>query len=333
MKLSIVILCWNDLKVIPDCLRSIYATRPATELEVIVPDNGSTDGSIQFIRENYPQVQVIENGRNLRFAKANNVGIRASRGEYVLILNPDTIVHEGTLDKMVQFADAHPESGAFGCRVLNADGSYQESARPFRSLRGEWVTALYARPLAYLSDWFASDTYVGWKGDSERKVGWVSGCFILVRGDLLKRIGGFDEQFFYYFEDMDLCRRVWQAGCAVLFNPEASITHLGGQSTSKRLPPVTFALDGQVTRYLYFYKYYGRGGVRSCRRISLVSLSLRRLGYGFLQLLKPTEHGTNGLEIFRVLQEWHYKLDPVRLVEHGEEPDLGISTAGRVLER
>ena len=147
MKLSIVILCWNDLRVIPDCLRSIYATRHATELEVIVADNGSTDGSIQFIRENYPQVQVIENGRNLRFAKANNVGIRASRGEYVLILNPDTIVHEGTLDKMVQFADAHPEGGAFGCRVLNADGSttttmsHSASALPTGTSRRSWPLA------------------------------------------------------------------------------------------------------------------------------------------------------------------------------------------------
>src|SRR5215470_14533698 len=118
MKLSIIILCWNDLKVIGDCLKSIYATTRSTDFEVIVPDNGSTDGSIEFIRENYPQVRVIENGKNLRFAKANNVGIRASCGEYVLILNPDTIIHEGTLDKIVSFAEGHPEAGAFGCKVF-----------------------------------------------------------------------------------------------------------------------------------------------------------------------------------------------------------------------
>src|SRR5277367_1393746 len=101
MKLSIVILCWNDLKVISDCLQSIYATTHKTEFEVIVSDNGSTDGSVEHIRRNFPRVQVIENGRNLRFAKGNNVAIQASRGEYVLILNPDTIMQEETLDGMV----------------------------------------------------------------------------------------------------------------------------------------------------------------------------------------------------------------------------------------
>ena len=157
MKLSVIILCWNDLKVLRDCLRSIYETTKALEFEVIVSDNGSTDGSIEFIREHYPQVRLIENGRNLRFAKANNVGIRASRGEYILILNPDTIIHEGTLEKMVTYADARPKGGAFGCRVLNSDGSYQESARPFLSVRGEWLTALGLRSLAHLSTWFTSD--------------------------------------------------------------------------------------------------------------------------------------------------------------------------------
>src|SRR2546426_1111682 len=114
MKLSIVILCWNDLNVIADCLASIYATTHSLEFEVIISDNGSTDGSVEFIRKNYSQVHVLENRRNLRFAKANNVGIPASRGKYVLILNPDTIAHDGTLDEMVMFADKHPEAGAFG---------------------------------------------------------------------------------------------------------------------------------------------------------------------------------------------------------------------------
>src|SRR5437660_1802304 len=130
MKLSIVILCWNDLKVISDCLQSIYASTHRTEFEVIVSDNGSTDGSAAHIRREFPGVKVIENGINLRFAKGNNVGIRASRGEYVLILNPDTIIHDGALDGMAQYADQHPEAGAFGCRVQFPDGTYQPVVRP-----------------------------------------------------------------------------------------------------------------------------------------------------------------------------------------------------------
>jgi len=333
MKLSIIVLCWNDLKVIGDCLRSIYATTHSSDFEVIVSDNGSTDGSIEFIGQNFPQVRVIRNGKNLRFAKANNVGIRESRGEYVLILNSDTIIHEGTLDKIVSFADKHPEAGGFGCRVLNPDGSYQACVRPFPTIRSEWIAALHLNPLAYLSDWFQPGIYVGWKGNTQRTVGWLAGCFILFRGDLLKRLGGFDEQFFYYYEDMDLCRRVWQAEYSILYTPYVTITHLGGQSTSKRFPPITFALDGQITRYRYYYKHYGKRGARRARTVALAALGLRRNIYGLIQLARPSEARKARLEHLRVLFEWNLRVDPIRLVEQGEEPDLGIDLSARVLER
>jgi GT2 family glycosyltransferase len=331
MKLSVILLCWNDKTVITNCLESIYVCTHSTEFEVIVSDNGSSDGSVEFIRKNYPQVRVIENGTNLRFAKANNVGIRASTGEYVLILNPDTIIHDGTLDKIVRFADQHREAGAFGCRVLNSDGSYQRSVRPFPSVRGEWIAALYLRPLGYLSSWFLSDTYMGWKGGTQRLVAWLSGCFILARGDLLKRIGGFDEQFFYYYEDIDLCRRIWEAGYSILFTPIVTITHLGGQST-KRFP-MAFQLDSQVTRYRYFYKYYGRCGVRRARRVSLASLLFRRFAYGLLQLVRPSDVRKGRLGTLRMMFEWNMRVNPVRLVEKGEEPILTTESNARVLER
>jgi GT2 family glycosyltransferase len=333
MKLSIIILCWNDLKVIGDCLQSIYATTHSTEFEVIVSDNGSTDGSLEFIRKSYPQVRLIENGKNLRFAKANNVGIRASQGEYILILNPDTIIHEGALDKVVLFADRHPEAGGFGCRVLNADGSYQACIRPFPSIRSEWIAALNLNALAYLSDWFQPGIYVRWKGETERTIGWLAGCFILVRADLLKRLGGFDEQFFYYHEDMDLCRRIWEAGYSMRYTPDVTITHLGGQSTSKRFPPIAFALDGQITRYLYHYKHYGKRGARRARTVTLVSLALRRIGHGLVQLVRPTESRRARLDQLRVLFAWNLRVNPIRLVENGEEPDLGIDMSQRVMER
>ena len=333
MKLSIIILCWNDRSVIADCLQSIYATTHSTEFEVIVSDNGSTDGSIAFIHANYPRVHVIENGRNLRFARANNVGIQASQGEYVLILNPDTIIHEGALDAIVNFADKHPETGAFGCKVLNSDGSYQVSARPFASLRAEWIVAFYLRWLGHLGSWLTADAYPGWKGETRRNVDWITGCFMLIRGELLRRLGGFDEQFFYYYEDMDLCRRIRESNYPIVYTPDASITHLKGHSTNLRLPPVTFALDRQITRYRYYYKYYGKHGVRRARWISLVSLSGRRLGYRLIQLLNATENGRNRLELLRILFQWNYHVDPVRLVERGEEPDLNFRVVGRVLER
>ena len=333
MKLSIVILCWNDRRVIADCLRSIFANTHSIQFEVIVCDNGSTDGSAAFIRSNYPSVQVIENGKNLRFAKANNVGIRASRGEYILILNPDTLIHDDALDRMIQLADQYPNAGAFGCRVLNANGSYQVSARPFASLKGEWISALYLRSLGNLSNWFTSDSYAPWNGTTQRPVDWISGCSMLIRSSILKALGGFDEQFFYYYEDMDLCRRIWQAGYQILFFPNVSITHLGGQSTKRKFPALAFVLDGQVTRYLYYYKYYGRHAVQHARRIALVSAGIRFLFYAARQFFHSDEVGRNRLALLRGLFEWNYRVAPIQLVENGEEPRLKIPTPGRVCER
>ena len=331
MKLSIVIICWNDLKLIRNCIDSIFAATHFTRFEIIVSDNGSTDGSVDFIRTNYPHVCVIENGANLRFSKANNVGIQASHGEYILILNPDTIIHEGTLDKLVHFADQHPEAGAFGCKVLNPDGTYQESARPFPTVRGEWVAAVCLKPLGYLSEKLLPGTYVGWEGSTTRTIDWQSGCCLLVRGEILKLLGGFDAQFFYYYEEVDLCRRIWDAGYPIWFDSEATITHLGGQST-KRFP-IAFHLDRQITRYRYFYKYFGRKGVRKSRRSALVSVALRRLGYGLKQLVHPTEAVKNRLDMLRAVFEWNLRVDPVRLVENGEEPKLSGEPVPRVLER
>jgi GT2 family glycosyltransferase len=333
MKLSIIILCWNDLKVITDCLRSIYAGTHLADFEVIVSDNGSTDGSIKFIHEEFPQVRLIENGVNLRFAKGNNVGIRESRGEYVLILNPDTIIHDGTLDKLIEYADSHPEAGAFSCKIQNRDGSYQACIRPLPSVRSEWCLALGLGKLSRIFPGLHNGEYVGWNGKTERTVGWLAGCFTLIRGDLVKQLDGFDPQFFYYYEDTDLCHRVWDAGYTIRYFPDLAITHLGGQSTINRFPPISFALDSAITRFLYYYKYYGMSGIQSCRRAFMIGLVLRRSWYGLVQLLKPTEAGKKRLELLAALYEWHARVDLQRLVERGEEPEIGVKPVNRVLER
>src|ERR1035437_2826793 len=121
MKLSIVLLCWNDRKVIVDCLRTIHRETRDVEFEVIVSDNGSTDDSLALIRTQFPQTRIVENKGNLGFAKGNNWGFAAATGEYVLILNPDTLILDGALQKWVALAEQHTEAGAFGCRVNNPD--------------------------------------------------------------------------------------------------------------------------------------------------------------------------------------------------------------------
>jgi N-acetylglucosaminyl-diphospho-decaprenol L-rhamnosyltransferase len=322
VKLSIVILCWNDLKVISDCLRSIYSGTHSTKFEVIVSDNGSTDESIRFIRGNYPQVRVIENGENLRFSRGNNVAIRVSTGEYVLILNPDTIIHEGALDRWMEFADRHPKAGGFGCRVLNADGSYQGCARPFPTVWREWVAALYLRPLGYVSDLFISDKYVRWKGETERQIDWQAGCSLMVRGELLKKLGGFDEQFYYYYEDLDLCHRIWDAGYPILYAPDVVITHLVGQSVKSFR--IAFELDKYRNRYRYFHKYFGATGARRCRLASLGRLWIRRVGYMVVHLIRPSDELERRLGMYRAALEWNKRVDPVELVESGTEPQTAL---------
>jgi GT2 family glycosyltransferase len=325
VQLSIVILCWNDLKVIDDCLRSIYETTKTTSFEVIVSDNGSTDGSIQFIKANYPGVLLLENGENLGFAKGNNVGIARSQGQYVLILNPDTIIHPGALDELVSFADRNKRAGAYGCRVLNRDGSYQGPARPFPTVFRGWMSALYLRSLGHLSEALVSDTYVNWKGDTKREIDWQSGCCVMFNAELLKRLGGFDQQFFYHFEEVDLCRRVWDAGYSIVYTPDAVITHLGGQSVNRF--PIRFELERYRSRYRYFYKHFGRRGARSSRLIVLCWIRLRQLGWSISGLFGRSEALKARLAMYKVTAAWNTKIDPVRFVENGDEPELAHNLA------
>lgn len=320
MRLSIVIICWNDLKVIQDCLASIYRGTHFTNFEVILSDNGSTDGSVDFVRSNYPAVRIVENRANLGFAKGNNAGIRESRGEYVLILNPDTIIHARSLDRLVEFADHHPEAGAFGCRVLNADGSYQVSARLFPTVWRYWVAALYLKRLASVCPLFKYEEYPRWHGESEKVVDWQSGCCVMFRKDLLRRLRGFDEQFFYHFEEVDLCRRVWNAGFSIVFTPEAVITHLSGQSVNRF--PIRFEIEKHRSRYRYFYKHFGAKAAKQCRRLSIARIRVRQLGYGLLCMFRPSDALRRRLEMYRAVLQWNKQLDPVRFVERGEEPLL-----------
>ena len=317
MQLSIVIICWNDWKVIENCLRSIFEGTRKIDFEVIVSDNGSTDGSVEKIRALFPAVRVVENRANLGFAKGNNAGIREARGEYILILNPDTIVHDGSLDRWVEFAGRHPEAGAFGCRVHNPDGTYQRSARPFPTISRYLISALGLRFLGRLKRPVLSDEYEGWKGNTERDVDWQSGCCVMLRGDLLKRLGGFDEQFFYQFEEVDLCRRVWKSGYRILFTPTVSITHLGGQSVGRF--PVRFAIEVCRNGYRYFYKHYGTRGAKRYRRVVLAKFRVRQVGYSLLNVVRPNDVIKRRLEMYHAAVAWNVQLDPIRFVERGVE--------------
>jgi GT2 family glycosyltransferase len=325
VKLSIVIICWNDRKVIENCLRSVIRGTHRTEYEIIVSDNGSTDGSVELIRQQFRTVRVLENGTNLGFARGNNAGIREASGEYVLILNPDTIVHDGSLDRWIEFADRNPESGAFGCRVYNTDGTYQESARPFPTPWRLLGRALGFPPLRYLAPKLFADTYIGWKGDTERYVDSQSGCCLLFRGAVLKALGGFDERFFFQFEEVDLCHRAWDEGYSIRFTPEASITHLGGKSSLRF--PIPYVIEVSRNRYRYYSKHFGKEGARLCRRIIIIHFRIRKFGYGLIYLVRPSDTLKSRLAMYQAAILWNKMVDPVAFVETGREPQMETTTS------
>lgn len=334
MKLSVVIICWNDLQHIGPCLRSVYDATKAVDFEVIVADNGSTDNSLLYVREHFTEVRIVANGANLGFGRGNNAGIRAAKGEYVLILNPDTIIHNRALEKLVAYADRHPEAGAFGCRTLNLDGSLQGTAHPRPTLCRYLIRALRLRQLGRLSDFFLSDEYVGWNGLTERKIGFHAGCCLLVRSKLLNELGGFDERFFHQFEDADLCHRIWKTGSSVLYFPDAEVTHIGGQNRGRY--PINVVLETERSKYKYFHKHYGVKGAVGIRCISLLHLCLRYLGYRCLRVFRRDVALDNRLKMYRVLIKWNWHLNPIRFVKSGQEPNVGyepLDSASNALQR
>ncbi len=320
MKLSVVIICWNDLKVILDCIASVYAETSAIDYEIIVTDNASSDGSVVAIRERFPDVRVVENSENGGFGKGNNAGIRVTKGEYVLILNPDTIVRDRALEKLVAYAQSYPEAGAFGCRVLNMDGSVQLSAHPLPTLWTSLAKALGLRWAGRLWNGFCTDAYAGWDGRSERAIGFQGGCCLLARGNLLRELGGFDEGFFHQFEDADLCRRIWDSGRPVLFFPGAEITHIGGQNRGTY--SIKVELETERSKYRYFHKYYGVAGANWIRYISILGLGLRYVALRLLCGLRRSEILENKLRRHEVVLKWHWGFDPSWFIQTGAEPDV-----------
>jgi hypothetical protein len=305
VKLSVVIVCWNGRDLIDHCLGSIFDGTRQLEFEVILSDNGSTDGSMDFVRQAYPQVRIIENGSNLGYAKGNNIGIRECRGEYILLLNSDTIVQAGALETLAGFADRHPEAAAIGCEVLNRDGSPQPSVHRFPTVSRDWLDALCVPRF---------------RGNKNRAHTWHSGCCLLFRADVLRQLGGFDEQFFYGYEDVDLCWRVWDSGHSIAYVPEARITHLGSQSAKRS--PLRFELERHRSHYRFFYKHYGPSALATCRSATLARLAVRLLGYGLMNVFAPSDALRLKLKIYRIAARWNRRLDPVRFVERGEEPVL-----------
>lgn len=227
--LSIVIVNWNTRKLLRECLASVRAETMVSH-EVWVVDNGSTDGSQQMVRQEFPEVHLIANRDNRGFAAANNQAFPLCQGEYVLLLNSDTLVLDGALDKMVAHMHAQAHIGALGCKLLNSDGSLQPSAHNFYStvgslLENRLMTMLWAGRYARTPLLAFFDHSIA------RRVDWVCGAVLMVRRAVLRDVGMLDDSFFMYGEELDWQMRMRKAGHQVWFMPQAHIVHYGGGSS------------------------------------------------------------------------------------------------------
>ncbi len=261
--LSILIVNWNTPELLAQCLESVVESGAA----IIVVDNASTDGSAAMLRARFPAVQLIESDKNLGFAGGNNLALRHlqanGRGDFILLLNPDTVVRPGALQALTQFMAAHPQCGAAGARLLNADGSLQISCHPFPTLFREIWRLFHLDWLYPLSCYPQSK----WQTNSPQSVDSVQGAALLLRPEALSQAGLFDEAYFMYSEEVDLCQRLKSLGWEVYWLPGAEVVHYGGQSTRQ----VERAMFLQLYRSKLTY-FRVRHGQASARRYKLVLL-------------------------------------------------------------
>lgn len=241
---SIVIVNWNTYGLLHQCLDSVYRAGTDCVVEVIVVDNGSTDNSVDMITERFPEVILIRNDQNLGFARANNQGLSRGKGRYFLLLNSDTIVNPGSVDMLVDVADQNPQLGVVGPKVLNMDGSIQNSCGGFPSFLSELVGKNYRtrHPVTAISYAYEVD--------------WILGACMLVRSSTIMDVGPFDEDYFFYSEEIDWCFRIKKKNWKIWYITNADIYHLGGGSTHVgSLAQLVRLYQGKL---LYFQKHHGR---------------------------------------------------------------------------
>lgn len=224
MKLSIVIVSYNVRNYLEQCLQSVKQALDGIEGEVFVVDNRSDDDSVETVRANYPWVRLIVNQENMGFSRANNIAIREACGEYVLLLNPDTIVEKDTLREVLGFMEEHPKAGGAGVMMHNADGSLAPESR--RALPTPWVSCL--KMLGFSKRYYMS--HLPW--DKPGRIEVISGAFCFLRRKALDEVGLLDEDFFMYGEDIDLSYRLLKGGWENWYLPYP-ITHFKGKSTQK----------------------------------------------------------------------------------------------------
>lgn len=251
--LSIIIVNYNTCNLLLDCLNSIYNTTNIN-FEIIVVDNNSSDDSVFKIRSEFPEVKIIENRKNLGYAKAINHGFKESKGEIILFLNSDTIMIGDAIKETLNFLISRKEIGLLGCKLLNKDKTLQLSCRSFPSIWNYFTESFFLYKLFPKIKIFGKFYMSHFKYDKVQEVDVVMGAFMMIKREIFNKIYGFDEKFFMYSEETDFCYRAKNAGWKVVFYPNAEIIHIGGGST--KLIPEKMFIESHKSQIKFCYKHH-----------------------------------------------------------------------------
>lgn len=245
---AVVLVCWNNKAYLGPCLDSLFGTGMRNSVEVVVVDNGSTDGSQDMLRRDYPTVKIVQNAGNVGLGKATNQGIQCTTAPYILLLNNDTIVNGPSLDMMIDLMAKTPDAGGVGGTILNEDGSFQSGRNDFPTLLEEFLIA--TRLGEKLWPWYPSKKGTG---RGTKVVDWISSACVLVRRSALDKVGLLDESYFIYGDEADIQFRLYQAGWKVYLIEDATTIHFGGRSMD-RWKRRRMVYRGKM---LFFRKNYG----------------------------------------------------------------------------
>ncbi len=244
---SIILVNYNGAEVLPDCVNSIEKLIPISDYEIILVDNASSDGSPELVAQN-PHINLIRLSENLGFGAGNNAGAHIATGEFLLLLNTDTILTSNILPHLISLMHARPEVGIIGPKLLNADGSFQISISPALGIKGE----SQARQLN--DDYKKGNIHqIEQKYQKTQEVDIVVGAAFFIRANLFHTLGGFDENFFMYFEESDLCQRAQNQGYKILYTPDVSLIHLKGYSIQKAANAM--AVEYRRSQIYYYQKH------------------------------------------------------------------------------
>lgn len=247
MKLTVVIVSYNVRYYLEQCIVSVQRAIEGLEAEIYVVDNNSTDDTVSFLTHRFGnKINIVDCNHNLGFARANNIAIRQTQSDYVLLLNPDTFVAENTIQQVLDFMDQHPEAGGVGVRMHNADGTLAQESR--RGLPTPWVSFL--KMLGFSKRYYMS--HLSWDAPAQIQV--ISGAFCMLRREALQKVGMLDESFFMYGEDIDLSYRILKAGYQNWYLP-ADIVHYKGESTVKTSYRYVHVFYDAML--IFFRKHYG----------------------------------------------------------------------------